>query len=176
MKENHKRIDVISGVVVATLGVIGFIGSYSIKVAPGVGNISATTMPRIISVILFILGLALCAQSIITSKKRIPKTVSEENEKDPPQHNTIDLLKDYLGVGAAILIFIVYILLLEDVGFVLLTPVMIFAYEMLLAPKNERTGARNIIKFVAISIVATGILYALFYLGFKIMLPMGFLR
>ena len=58
--------DFLTGIVILALGVIGFVGSYSIKVAPGAGNISAQIMPRIISAIMAVLGLILTIKGCIT--------------------------------------------------------------------------------------------------------------
>lgn len=166
--------DMIAGLAAIVLGIVGFTASYGVKVAPGAGNISAQVMPRIVSVLVAVLGGLLAVQGLRKYRECAKRAAEAKEQPDAEEQRSLrkEKLLDFAGIAAAIAILALYALLLKEVGFIICTPLLIFAFCMLLAPAWERKP----IKFALISLIATAIIYALFYLGFGIMLPMGILR
>ena len=164
-----KYADIVTGIVVVIIGIATYFASFNIRVAPGAGNISASTVPRICSVIFILLGIMLTFQGI-KIYNRMAGEKSEKIAKDEKKK----LLDSLAGIAAVILIFAVYILALPVIGFLLCTPVFIFLIALLLMPRSERTRG-SVIKIAVVSVISTGAIYALFVLGFSILLPSGIL-
>lgn len=66
---------------------------------------------------------------------------------------------------------IVYVLLLDTIGFFVLTPVTLFIYSLWLRPVSVRAAASSVV----VAIFGTGLVYAIFEFGLDVILPRGFL-
>ena len=66
---------------------------------------------------------------------------------------------------------VVYVLLLDTIGFFLLTPVALFIYSLWLRP----VSARAVVSSVVVAVFGTGVVYAIFEYGLDVILPRGIL-
>ena len=76
---------------------------------------------------------------------------------------------DYRRVAYSFVVTVVYVLILQPVGFIISTIVYLPLQMMILAP----VGKRNPVILVVISVIFTLVVFALFRYGFKIVLPAG---
>lgn len=162
----RKYADLATGLALVLWGILGFHASYGIRVAPGVGNISATTGPRVVSALLGILGLVLAARGY--RQYRLASAEDAAGAATPWR----DEFRKIARVLLIVAILVGYTLLLRPVGFALCTPALIFLTGLALATREERSVA----KLAAVAIVATGVIYFVFVWGFNVRLPMGVLR
>jgi putative tricarboxylic transport membrane protein len=152
-----KYRDVISGAGLLLLGAALFITSAGIPKGAELG-IGANFMPRLMSILLTLAGIALTVQGYVTGRK-VP-TTSREGKKGDMLSVILSLA--YLGG---------FVLLLTRLGFLLSTFPYIFLQTELFAPREKR----NHVLFALVSMIATGAIYLIFAKGFKLLLPAGML-
>jgi len=101
-------------------------------------------------------GMLLCA---------IGKFITEKETDD-----TVFFSKEgWLKVLAALVLFAVYIVAMEKIGFLIVTPFIVFALVLLIAGKKKI----NRIVALAYSLVLTGFVYFVFHNLMNVMLPSG---
>ena len=81
---------------------------------------------------------------------------------------------DYRRVILSLILILLYVFLLKPVGFILCTLVYLFCQIYVLAPDSSRTR-KDIPVYLITDVIFTLIVYYLFRLGFKIVLPTGIL-
>lgn len=155
--------DVILGATVILLGVCLFIVSFSIKSIP-LNLIKADFFPRLIAGLFILLGAILFVSAVKKSR-----TISCETNKVPFYKNsgTISMLETLVLIA-------VYVLLMDSIGFVIMTFVYLMAQMYVLAPKEKR-NKKNILLFLIISLISSLGIYLLFVRVFFLMLPAGIL-
>lgn len=79
---------------------------------------------------------------------------------------------DYRRVLESIILVLVYVFMLQPVGFILSTMVYLMLQMLVLSPDDGR-GKKDIIKLAVINVIFTMIVFFLFRYGFKIVLPAG---
>lgn len=79
---------------------------------------------------------------------------------------------DYKRVLSSIILVLIYVFLLQPVGFIMSTMVYLLLQMLVLSPDDER-DAKHIIRLAVIDVVFTLIVFFLFRYGFKIVLPAG---
>lgn len=149
MKKKKAFSELIIGLACMALGIAVYIAAgnlQQVKLGIGPGG-----FPKFIAVVLLLLG---AVQTIMT-------LVSGVNA---PKFN-VD--KRAMGLFiAAVALAVAYVLLVTQVGFLLLTPVLLVAYMYLF-------GERKWIKMIAIAVVTTVCIWLLFTDVFMIFLPAG---
>ncbi len=145
MKLNNKT-DIFTGLAVSILGVLIFIWTTKIEKAPL--GLSPADYPRIIAFGFIITGIILCIQSIIS------------NEEIKKKYNKINIMK----IALLLIICYVYIWLVKYVGFVSLTPILLFVSMLIF-------GYKKITISIFISITLTIIINLVFAIFLKVPLP-----
>ena len=141
--------ELVIGVVCIALGIAVYIAANSLqKVKLGIGP---GGFPHFIAVVLMLLG---AVQTVITlaSGVNAPKL-----ELDPRAAGLF---------AAAVLLALAYVLLVEKLGFLLLTPILLIAYMYLY-------GEHNLLKMTVIAVITTACIWLLFTKVFMIFLPVG---
>lgn len=118
-------------------------------------------MPVCIGVVTFALAAALAFLNIKNLKSRIAQAEAEEMEK-----------LDYKRVLISFIMILVYVFLLQPVGFIVTTFMYLPAQMFVLAPKDKREK-KDMIQLPVISFIFTFVVFFLFRYGFKIVLPAG---
>ena len=139
--------DLVVGVLFIVLGIAVYIGAsrlQTVKLGIGPGG-----FPRFISVFMEILGVCM--------------TVSVLKDGMPRPEFKIEA-KSLIPLLASIALCIVYVSVVSTVGFVLCTPVLLFAMMLLF-------GSRKYLQCIIISIVTTAVIWLLFTKVFMIFLP-----
>ena len=77
--------------------------------------------------------------------------------------------------AATIAILFAYALLVQTVGFIIMTALYLMAQILLLLPEKRLKSRKGILITAALSIVAPIFIYQLFYRAFSIFLPAGLL-
>ena len=114
-------------------------------------GIGPAGMPRFVAVLLMVLGLAQTVTAVSTGVKA-------------PEFN-VD--KKAAGLfAAAIAMSVAYVLLVETLGFIILTPLLLIGLMVLF-------GERNLVKMLIIAAVTTACIWLLFTKVFMIFLPVG---
>lgn len=124
-------------------------------------DIGPDFMPMCIGGVTFIVAAILTVLSIREFKAKAAKIV----ESDLPDC-------DYKRVLESILLVLVYVYVLQPVGFLLSTFIFLMLQMWVLSPDDER-GKKEIIKLAVINLIFTLIVFFLFRYGFKIVLPAG---
>ncbi|MDO4299161.1 MAG: tripartite tricarboxylate transporter TctB family protein, partial [Lachnospiraceae bacterium] len=79
---------------------------------------------------------------------------------------------DYKRVLLSILLVLVYVFVLQSIGFIVSTLVYLPLQMLVLAP-DDRRGRKDIIQILVIDVIFTLVVFFLFRYGFKIVLPAG---
>lgn len=162
MKEQlfKKYKELIIGIVIIIFAIVYFIGSFSIK-QNKVVSIGAEFMPRLYGLILFILALLQIYQGLIYVKKY---KITEEKFKAKEDN------KDTKNVILTFLLILLYISMMEILGFILSSALFLFLMSFLLSPANVK------VKYylsMIYSIVLSICIYVLFHNFMLMPLPKG---
>lgn len=129
------------------------------------GSMNARTFPLICAAVMAFLSICLIFQSIRGLKKS-PEPTAEELAVEKVER------KRLLNVLAAIILVALNILLLKILGYLIVTPLFLFAMIMLVTPKSVRKP----VKFAIISVVVSIVVYIIFRYAFSVQLPLGILK
>jgi putative tricarboxylic transport membrane protein len=134
--------------------------SLGISKLSGVSRIGSGFMPQLVAILLAIVSIVIIAgeiKKLKTPARAVPKA-------DTAKVN----LK---AVVATLFLIMVYVALLEKVGFLIMTAVYLFIQISLLSGKEDR----KISLFGVIAVTASVAIYYLFVNAFHLMLPVGIL-
>jgi len=118
-------------------------------------------MPMCIGIVTFVLAAALALFNIKNLKMRTAE--AEKMEKE-------DL--DYKRMLISFILILVYVYLLQPVGFIV-TTILYLPFQMYVLAPDEKKTKKDIIQLAVTSVVFTFIVFFLFRYGFKIILPAG---
>ena len=160
----NKYRDVICGGVIMLCAVILFIATFSIKSLLGM-NPGPEFMPRLASVLLFLVALGITVEGLQNVKHHVVEEVSEEEAAYRKAGNRKVLY-------SAILIGF-YVFSLETLGFVISTLIYEFCQMIVLTPMGKK---KNYVLFGIITVISTVFFYIVFTRFLYLMLPAGLLR
>ncbi|MDD7445634.1 MAG: tripartite tricarboxylate transporter TctB family protein [Clostridiales bacterium] len=149
MKKKKNFSELVIGVACIALGVAVYIASNGLqKVKLGIGP---GGFPRFVAAALVILGV-------------VQTVIALVNGVNAPK---VKVDKHAAGMfAAAVILAFAYVLLVEKLGFLLLTPILLIAYMYLF-------GERSVLKMAIIAIITTVCIWLLFTKVFMIFLPAG---
>lgn len=161
---NHMFIkkygDIIVGIVYAVLGLALIIAARMLPKSQ-VMDIGPDFMPTVVGTLILVLSVILLVQAVQELRKNPDKEVGKDES-------------DYKRVLFSLILALLYVFLLKPVGFIICTLVYLFCQIYVLAPDSHRTK-KDMIMYLIIDVVFTLIVYYLFRIGFKIVLPAGIL-
>lgn len=118
-------------------------------------------MPTVVGTLILVLSIILLVQAVQELRKNPDKEVGKDES-------------DYKRVLLSLILALLYVFLLKPIGFIICTLVYLFCQIFVLAPDSHRTK-KDMIMYLIIDVVFTLIVYFLFRIGFKIVLPAGIL-
>lgn len=124
-------------------------------------DIGPDFMPMCIGAVSFILAAILTFLNVKNMKMRTA-------EIDPASIPDCD----YKRVILSIILVLIYVFILQPVGFIISTLIYLMAQMVVLAPEEKRTKT-DIIKLLVLDVIFTFVVFFLFRYGFKIVLPAG---
>ena len=152
--------DIIVGIFYAVLGIALIVAARMLPKSQ-VMEIGPDFMPTVVGTLILVLSVILLVQSF----RELKKNTDKEYEPDT---------SDYKRVALSLILALLYVFLLKPVGFIICTLVYLVCQIYVLAPDSHRTK-KDIVIYLIIDVVFTLIVYFLFRLGFKIVLPAGIL-
>jgi hypothetical protein len=155
--------DLCSGLFLTLLGFAFFISSFGIPRGAEMG-VGADFMPKVLSVLLLLLGglITLQARNRVSDQAGVEKA---PDAVEPPRN------ENGRSLPLSLLYLALFIVLLDRIGFIVMTFLYAFFQILLFAPREKR----NYILFGIIAAVLTILVYFIFVKGFKMMLPGGIL-
>ena len=153
---------ILPGVVFLAISVFIYALSYQIHMT-SIESLGPQFFPRIVAISMGLLSIA----SVLRNLSKVEHAPLNKVIKDKDDHVAVQF---YL----TILLLVLYALLINAVGFVVLSIFYLFSQILLVSPKED-INRKKIILFGAISIVTPIGLYYLFYHAFDIFLPVGIL-
>jgi len=154
--------DIISGSFVLLVAIGLFIASANIKQF-NVVKLGADFVPRLTAVFLVILGIALIVNGVKSLKEiKNLETKQEEKKEETP---------DYISVAVTLILLLIYVILLEKIGFIIMTSLFLFIQFIILSAKSQR----KYMQFALISMITSVSAYYLFVSVFQVMIPAGIL-
>ena len=158
------KADMVWGIIWVILGVFVILYSMPYAEVPSFDPIGAAYLPRLLGSGISILGLGLFLDSYFKYRKLLPSkspelTHEKRSPNQPAYQGTVRIL---LSVVTCIL----YIVLIQPVGYILVTPAFIAAIMKIYGESNKR-------RIASMSIGMTAALYAVFAIGLKVLLPLG---
>lgn len=118
-------------------------------------------MPMCVGSLTFILAAAL----LILSLKNLKTNIAEVEAAGPEE-------LDYKRVLSSFILILVYVYILQPVGFIVSTILYLPVQMLILAPAEKR-NKKGIGQLVLIGVIFTMVVFFLFRYGFKIVLPAG---
>lgn len=152
--------DIVVGVFFMVLSVVLMVMAQMLPKSK-VMEIGPDFMPMVIGVLTFILAAVLTILSIKNFKMH-------SAEIDPDSIPDCD----YKRVLSSIILVLIYVFILQPVGFIISTLAFLFLQMLVLSPDDER-GKKDMIKLAVIDVIFTLVVFFLFRYGFKIVLPAG---
>lgn len=159
--------NIISAIFFILLSIALFIGSYFLHQSTS-DALGPQFFPRIAGIALFILSAISLTQNLVKVKKETPDV---GQEKEDFSGKSIKELKPSFIL--TIILLIAYVLLLDKIGFVIMTGIYLFCQIMLLMPAGYIRHKGPLISTVLIAVITPLVLYYLFKNGFEIFLPAG---
>lgn len=149
MKKKKPFSELVIGIACIVLGIVVFVAAGNLQqVKLGIGP---SGFPKFIAVVLAILGLA---QTVTALSSGV----------EAPKFN-VD--KRAAGLfAAAVAMSVAYVMLVTQIGFIILTPLLLIGLMFLF-------GERSILKMAVIAIITTACVWLLFTEVFMIFLPAG---
>lgn len=164
LRSKHKA-NLICGLVYLALAIGVAVHAQTIPVGElNFGAMNARSFPTICAGVIALLSLCLIWQAV-RGIKHSPKPTEEELAAERAGR------KRLVDVLLAVILVALDIALLKPLGYLVVTPVFLFALIMLVTPKIVRKP----VKFAVISIVVTIITYVIFRYAFSVQLPLGIL-
>lgn len=124
-------------------------------------DIGPDFMPMCIGLVTFVLAAALAFLNLKNLKMRTAEAEKMEKEE-----------LDYKRMLTSFMLILVYVYLLQPVGFIVTTILYLPLQMYSLAPDEKKTK-RDIIQLAVTSVIFTFVVFFLFRYGFKIILPAG---
>ena len=152
-----KKANIISAVIGMIVSAAAFGYTFTFKQFKNV-PVGPEFFPRVLAIALFIF----CVLLLLTNLK-----TSETNNKSAPTMSLKNRGMQKALAGLAIVV--VYALLWEVLGFLIITPIAIFLMTLLL-------GKKEYIKMIIIAIGATAIVFLAFKYLLGIQMPLGFME
>ena len=176
---SKEKKNIYSGSFFAVLSILYLIGSLSIKNYSGVygsNSFGSAVMPQVIGTLILVLSIVLIVQNVIKFKKavqtQIADDVSESENNETSASSTPQINKMKIIVSLLLLVF--YTLLLNKVGFIVMTSAYLIAQILFLSTK-DKLHIKFILLITLLAIAFSVAVYFLFVNGFKLLLPAGIL-
>lgn len=154
------------GLVFLILGCVGLV--MAIQFADPVINVAQAINSRFLPIVVCSIMIVFAALLVLTSLmelKAAKQATAEEEQADKPE---------YKRVAATLIALIVFVALMDKVGFLVMSILYLPVQMFILAPK-EKQNRKNILLYAGIGIVAAVAIYFLFVNAFHVMLPKGIL-
>ncbi len=151
--------DIIAGSFMILFAAAMYVSSLDIKMLT-VSRIGAAFMPQIAAILFAVTGVIIVLDGIKTMREAAGRN---QDEKPEPVRAK--------AVVATLASILAYVLLLEKIGFVIMTTLYLFAQFNILADKTER----KIPMFLITAVVVSVVVYWVFVNAFQLMLPAGIL-
>lgn len=160
---NIAKKNVYSGIFFFLFSVFLYAESYNMSVSKA-DPIGPQMFPRVVALCIALLAVWQIIKNCRDQKLAAVDSESTENRK-----------KLNIPILLTIALLIAYPLLLESVGFIILTSIYLFCQIFLLLPKGSIRNKREVITAAAVSVLFSLLLYFLFNKVFQIILPAGIL-
>ena len=164
--------DLFSGIVLGGFAIAYLIGAAMIKIPKMLSSsfLNASSVPKLWGTLLLILGIILVIRGVRVMK-------AEKAAGNVPEKKTAaQMVKDFWSANRAVIemfvVLLIYIALIQPVGFLISTFLFLFAEFNILTYKEDRKLGFSIIFAL---VCAVGI-YVMFKYGFKMPLPQGILK
>lgn len=151
--------DYIVGAAITAFGVVYIILTANLVIPGSLQGslVNAKFMPYILGVVMTVLGIAQIVVGAITPK-------SEQAAKKKT---------DYRSLLLSAVLMVLYVLLIEPVGFIVTSVVYLFVEFWLLTPPDK---PRRPLLYLSIAVIGPVLTYLIFRYGFDMLLPVGILR
>ena len=156
---SHNKKEILSGVIFFLIAVALYAGSYAIVVTTN-DAMGPQFFPRTVAVIMGLLAVVQVAGGLKKEKK-------EQGDEGTGGFNA--------RAAATIAILFAYALLVQTVGFIIMTALYLMAQILLLLPEKRLKSRKGIVITAVVSVVTPMFIYELFYRAFSIFLPTGLL-
>lgn len=158
--------ELIGGVVVFMIAAVYFWMAFSIKKfnAGQPGIITSDVMPKIYGVAVMLLSAVLIFRGV-----REAKTPSAQEEQLSERRFPVEP-----EILLTFLLLVVYVALLQTVGFVIMSILFVLGLSAILLPVEKRRGS-SYLTILVVAVIFTVAITAIFVKGFNLTLPMGLL-
>ena len=158
----HAKRDLLSGGFALLFGLFILLVSFTIG-KTRLAGVGPDYLPRAVGIYIVGLSVIMLVTTLVKLKTGQPAPAAEET--------TSSKKVEIRTVVLTICVLIAYVLLLEPVGFILVSAIFLFGQMFILAPD----GQRKVLLFAVLSLIIPVAVYLLFVNVFSLMLPSGIL-
>ncbi|MGE4282475.1 MAG: tripartite tricarboxylate transporter TctB family protein [Clostridia bacterium] len=162
MLERNKNL--IGALLFLVFGILGYVSTFSFP--QSVAKIGPDFVPKIVFGLTIILSIMLIVGHYSSRKK-----IASSQDKNAEEARREVKFKPNIILLIVVVLLFAYVLLLESIGFMILTPILLFALITLLSPEGENKYLRTAV----ISLVTTFAVYYVFRVFFNVMISNGIL-
>ena len=164
--------DIVVSIFFAAISIIMIVAAKALPKST-VMDIGPDFMPMVVGVLTLVLSIILLITSLKGFKENAEK-VEAVKAKALAEGKGDPYACDYVRVALCFIAITIYAFVLKTIGFVICTIVFLPFVMYVMSPKDKRT-VKDLIILIVIGVVFTFVVYYLFRLGFKILLPTGLL-
>jgi len=158
----EKYKELAAGVIFLTFSVAYYHNATTIRVLAR-HFYNAQWLPKLLAIVMIALSIA----QIIYGVKALNQRQTRQDEGG--EAAAVSNQSGNIRILATIVILAIYIALLRQVGFLVMTMVYVFLQTLVLTPKEKR----SILFIAALSVVVSLAIHLMFVQGFQLMLPRG---
>ena len=125
------------------------------------GDVGSVFVPKLVCLLMIILSVLKIVLILINPRMSAKKETADN--------------VNYVKGALVILVLAVYCIAFNKIGFLIMTPIMLFLEMSLMLPEEKRSRKRYLF-IAAFSVISTAVIFAIFYYGLKLMLPAGILK
>lgn len=125
-------------------------------------------IPKVYGVLIMILSILQVVFGVLDLKK------GESKEKSDETGNGLSVKQQLASALITFAMLIVYVALLDSIGFIIMSSLFIFCMTLLLIPEEKRQR-KQLIMIAGIAVSFSVVVYLLFVEGFALTLPAGIL-
>lgn len=163
-----KYREIIGGCVFFMFAAAYYVGALSIKQFAGNDMVDSQFIPKLYGIIIMILS----ALQVLFGIMKMKKDEAEDKEDDDKPHLSVQ--QQIISFLMSFALLIIYVALLDSVGFIIMSTLFIIFMTTLLLPKEKRNSKR--VGMTAVIAAAFSVaVYMVFVEGFALTLPAGIL-
>lgn len=172
MKKKIDYTELIAGLSCVAISILAYVSTLGNKSFATTVGVKSTDIPRWCAYLMFALGVGITCKFIVPALKHNPPMMEVEDSEGKAYTEEEKKKKIYQKITGPVtlLLIAIYIFLMKYIGFTISSVIYLTAQITLL---SMDTSKKAIVKHFIIALVSSIVIYLLFVLAFKMILPVN---